>query len=147
MKHKRNVIPKGFLETYRFSKKDEVKYLELATGFLKLEYGLYDDPGVLCLVSFVLDKSDEAMAIGPRLEMNLNEFRTGEQATFITEFGVSGLQWSGGEVIWGHTFDDDLAPEPGRKISLDDWIDECIDAMINPSDKEIEERRRLDREE
>jgi hypothetical protein len=146
MKKKRNIIAKGFLETYRTGEKSEVKHLKLHTGFLKLEYGLYDNPELLCLVSFVLDRSEDAIAIGMRLEMNLQADHRGDEVTYISENGVSGLQWSDGEVIWGHTYDDDSAPGPVKKISLDDWIDECIDAMINPSDEEIEERMRLDRE-
>lgn len=146
MKNERNVIQKGFLGTCRRGEKHGVIYLPLALGFLKLEYGLYGTPETLCLVSFVLDKSKDAVAIGSRLEMSLQGDRRGEEVTYISENGVSGLQWSGGEVLWGHTYDDDSAPSPGRKISLDDWIDECVDKMINPSEEEIEERRRLDKE-
>lgn len=146
MKKQRNKLTKGFLKTYRTGNDNEVKYIKLATGYLKLEYGLYDTPTILSLVSFVLDTSEDAIAVGMRLEMNLQDDHTGDEVTYISENGVSGLQWSGGEVIWGHTYDEDSPPGPGRKITLDDWIDECIDGMINPSDEEIDERRRLDRE-
>jgi hypothetical protein len=146
MNKKKNKIPEGFLKNYQNDKKNEIKYIRLETGFLKLEYGLYNNPGVLCLVSFVLDKNEDAIAIGSRLEIILNDGGENDEVTFISENGVSGLQWSNGEVIWGHTYDDDSAPGPGRKISLDDWIDECIDSMINPDDEEIEERIRLDKE-
>jgi hypothetical protein len=147
MKTKRNTVAKGFLNTHRTGGKNEVKYVKLNNGYLKLEYGLYDIPEILSLVSFVLDKSEDAIAIGMRLEMNLQADHADDEVTYISENGVSGLQWSGGEVIWGHTYDDDSPPGPGRKIKLDAWIDECIDSMINPSDDEIDERRRLDREE
>jgi len=142
---KRNKIPKGFLKAYRTEEKHDVTYLPLDLGFLKLEYSLYDDPDLLGLVSFVLDKSEDAIAIGSRLEMNLSPDGQSDEITYISENGVSGLQWSNGEVIWGHTYDDDSAPTPGRKVSLGQWVDEMIDVMINPSDEEIEERRRLDR--
>ncbi len=143
---KRNIIPKGFLKTYRAGKKHDVTYLPLELGFLKLEYGLYEDPELLGLVSFVLDRADDAIAIGSRLEMNLSIDEQSDEVTYISENGVSGLQWSDGEVIWGHTYDDDSAPSPGRKVSLGQWVDEMIDVMVNPSEEEIEERRRLDRE-
>jgi hypothetical protein len=141
MKKKRNNIAKGFLKTYRTGEKNGVTYLKLHTGFLKLEYGLYDNPELLCLVSFVPDTSEDAIAIGMRLEMNLQDDQNGDEVTYISENGVSGLQWSGGEVIWGHTYDDDSPPEPGRKVTLDEWLDECVDSMINPSEEEINERQ------
>lgn len=146
-----NSVPKAFLKTYRKKdggkvKKKDTKYLPLHLGFLKLEYGLYDNPDLLCLVSFVLDDLDDAIAVGPRLEMGLSPDEKNEEVTYISENGVSGLQWSGGEVIWGHTYDDDSGPGPGKKIALDEWIDEMIESMINPPRLEIDERRKLDSE-
>lgn len=143
----RNHVPAGFLKTYRKGRKNSTVYLPLSTGFLKLEYGLYDSPERLDLVSFVLEQDDDAIAVGSRLEMNLADDPSGSEVTYISENGVSGLQWSGGEVIWGHTYDDDSPPQPGNKIALDDWIDKMIDDMVNPPEEEIEERRMLDREE
>jgi hypothetical protein len=143
---KKNKIEKGFLKKYRREKKREVVYLPLDLGFLKLEYGLYDEPGVLSLVSFVLERSNDAIAIGPRLEMMLAGSDEDVQVTYISENGVSGLQWMNGVAYWGHTFDDDPGPIKGKKIGLDEWVDEMIEAMINPSDEEIEERKRLDKE-
>lgn len=132
MKNKtKNTYPKGFLKKYRKGRSDEVLFLELKKGFLKLEYGLYENPGLLSLVSYVHSQRKDAMAIGNRLEICLDEDDTSAQVTFIAEMGVSGTQWSNGEVIWGHTYDDDSPPSPGRKISLDDWIDECINIMIS----------------
>lgn len=144
---RKNKIARGFLKKYRVDKKREVVHLPLESGFLKLEYGLYDNPGILSLVSFVLDDSDEAIAVGSRLEMSLAGSGADTQVTYISENGVSGLQWSDGAVIWGHTYDDDSEPGPGKKIGLEEWVDEMIEAMINPPEAEIEERKRLDREE
>jgi hypothetical protein len=62
----------NFLKNYRRGRAHEVKYIPLKTGFLKLEYGLYDSPGILSLVSFVLKDNDKAMAMGRRLELLLN---------------------------------------------------------------------------
>jgi hypothetical protein len=144
---RKNSVAKDFMNIYWKGKKKSIVYLPLSLGFLKLEYGLYDSPEKLCLVSFVLDKDDEAIAVGSRLEMSLADKLKNSEVTYISENGVSGLQWSGGEVIWGHTYDDDSAPSPGKKIPLGEWVDQMIDGMINPSDEEIEERRKLDREE
>jgi hypothetical protein len=127
----KNSFPKGFLKKYRNGRSDEVLFLPLQKGFLKLEYDLYEETGVLCLVSYVHSKRKDAMAIGNRLEICLEEDESYSQVTFIAEMGVSGTQWSNGEVIWGHTYDDDSPPSPGRKIGLDDWIDECINIMIS----------------
>jgi hypothetical protein len=142
----KNKIARGFLGKYRREEKREVVYLPLELGFLKLEYGLFDEPGILSLVSFVLENRDDAIAIGSRLEMSLADSDEDTQVTYISENGVSGLQWSDGEVIWGHTYDDDSGPSPDRKVGLAEWVDEMIEAMINPSDEEIEERKRLDKE-
>jgi hypothetical protein len=127
----KNTFSKGFLKKYCKGTSCEVLFLPLQNGFLKLEYGLYEEPGLLCLVSYVHSKRKDAMAIGNRLEICLDNDDACSKVTFIAEMGVSGTQWSNGEVIWGHTYDDDSPPSPGRKISLDDWIDECINIMIS----------------
>jgi hypothetical protein len=146
MKPIKNSMKGNFLKNYHKGRAHEETYIPLKTGFLKLEYGLNDSSGMLSLVSFVLEDNDKAMAVGRRLELLLSEDETGEVATFISENGISGLQWSGGRVFWGHTYDDDSPPSDGKSISLDNWIDECIGIMINLDADEIEERRRLDRE-
>ena len=142
---KKNKIAKGFLVKYRIRGKQRVKYIPLDLGFLKLEYGFCEEADLLSLVSFVLQNSDDALAVGARLEMNLSRDGKNDIVTYITEYGVSGLQWSKGEVIWGHTYDDDTPASPGRKIGLELWIDEMIDHMINPPEDELEEWKRLDR--
>ncbi len=137
---KRNCIPEGFLKKYRHGPDTEKPlYLPLKTGFLKLEYGLYDNPGILSLVSFVRKDRGTSPAVGPRLEMILTESGQGDQVTFITENGVSGLQWENGKVIWGHTYDDDSGPTKGKKTALNEWVDEMIDDMINPTRDEMDE--------
>jgi hypothetical protein len=142
----RNQVEKGFLQTYRRGRAREVRYLPLSRGFLKLEYASREEQGMLFLVSFVLDEDDRAMAVGPRLELRLDDTEEGGAATLIEENAVSGLQWSNGAVLWGHTYEDDGPPEKGRAVSLGTWIDDCIETMINPSDEAIAERRRIDRE-
>jgi hypothetical protein len=146
MKSILNAVDKNFLEKNHEGKEMEIIYYPLNLGFLKLEYGLFDNPGILSLVSFVLDDIEDAIAVGPRLEMCLSQDDAESVVTFITENGVSGLQWLDGEVTWGHTYDDDSSASDGKKIGLGEWIDECIDKMINPDDNEIEERRKYDNE-
>ena len=126
----KNTLPNGFLKKYRKGKPGEILFLPLQKGFLRLEYGLYCDPQTLCLVSYVNSKRIDALAIGNRLELSLSDDGN-DQVTFMAEMGVSGLQWSNGEVIWGHTYEDDSPPSPGRKIDLNTWIDECVKSMIS----------------
>jgi hypothetical protein len=114
-----------------------IVFLPLEQGWIKLEY---DDDGDLQLISFVLEEHEAERAVGPRLELG------GGTVTFITENGVSGLQWSDGEVIWGHTYDSDGSPAPGRKIDLPAWIDECVDKMVNPDRDDLTELLELERQ-
>ncbi len=130
MRSKKNYLRKGFLKKYRKGKDNEIKFLPLKNGFLRLEY---EDQGVLSIVSYVLSKAKNALSIGKRLELSLDQDYNNDTATYIEEMGISGFQWSNGEVFWGHTFDDDSPPTGVRKIILDEWIDECIKMMINPS--------------
>ena len=132
MKKAANTNEKGFLSRYRVSKPKEVRFIPLATGYLRLEYGLGEDQTALSLVSFVVKESKTALAVGERLEFDWDANGGKGQATFIAENAVSGLQWSGGRVLWGHTYDDDSPPSSGRKIRLEEWVDECVAKMINP---------------
>ena len=138
MESERNTIKKNFLKEYLKGNAKEVRYLPLNRGFLKLEYGLYDNPGILSLVSFVLIKDKSAFAVGPRLEMMLQTDICDDKVTFIRENGVSGRQWYHGHVFWGHTYDDSN-PSEYKTINLDDWVDECICIMINPDKEEEKE--------
>lgn len=127
-----NGIDKGFLASYRLGRANETRFLPLARGFLKLRYGLNDEPEVLSIASYVLEPSDDAIAVGPRLEFRLPKQPGGERATFMTENGVSGRQWSCGNAYWGNTYDD-TSSNHRRWITLDDWVDECLEEMVNPN--------------
>ncbi len=117
---KKNSVNKGFLKEYRNGKPNEIKYIPLSFGFIKLRYGYSDDPKNLSAASFVLDKNEYSPALGMTLEFSLNENGLNDTATYIPENGISGFQWSNGEVFRGHTYDDDTAPSNGRIISLED---------------------------
>jgi len=133
----RNNIPKGFLKKYRNGKGEEVRYIKLSVGYLRLEYDTEQSQSLLSIVSFVACPSMFSNAIEEQLELNLSINSTFDEVTFISEMGVSGSQWSDGQVRWGHTYDDDDATiAEGKKIALDLWIDKCIEMMINPR-KEI----------
>ncbi len=127
-----NRVPPGFLERYRAKTAENVVFLPLARGFLKLEYGKYDEPDALAVVSFVAKNSEASPAIGPRLELRLFKGGREDIATLIGENAVSGLQWSNGGVFWGHTYDEDGPAPQRRTVSLGDWIDECLARMVNP---------------
>src|SRR3569832_1363682 len=87
----RNEVPAGFLERYRNGGPQERVFLPLANGFLRLEY--VDDPGILCIASFVPGRDDDWMAIGARLEFTLEREPSAEdEGTFMEYIGVSGLQ-------------------------------------------------------
>jgi hypothetical protein len=134
MKKKRNHLPGGFLNKYRTGEKGSIQYIHLNQGYLKLEYDEEHNPGILLLVSYIRSKSNRAAAIGCRLEMALADNEAEEDVvTYITENGVSGLQWAHGGVYWGHVYDDETGPVSVRMIGLDEWVDECIENMINPS--------------
>lgn len=132
----KNTIPKGFLKQYRYGDGEEFGYIILAAGFLRLEYDTEAPRPLLSRVSFVAAPNPFSNAIEEQLECNLSFDGADDEITFIKETGVSGTQWCDGQVRWGHTYDDenDTLPE-GRKIALDEWVDECIEKMINPSPK------------
>jgi hypothetical protein len=133
MNSNKNEIGAGFLYRYGRGEKNSVVYLPLRLGFLKLEYGRFDKAEDLAIVSFVHNKLKDAIAVGRRLELRLFPGGRGDKLTFMAENAVSGLQWAHGQVFGGNTYDDDSGgPSRGRKVSLDDWVDECIALMINP---------------
>ncbi len=131
-----NSMVPGFLARYREKKTEDIIYLPLNAGFLRLEYGRYDDPRALAIVSFVWHATREAAAVGPRLEMRLIPGDRGNIVTFIGENAVAGRQWRRGRVIRGHTYEDDSPGGAGNPVSLDEWVDTCVDRMINPGNAE-----------
>ena len=138
----RNTVAEGFLKKYRHGKGLEAVYIPLAVGVLRLEYD-GNGPFLLSRVSFVADGSEYSPAIGNLLEFGLSRDEADEEATFIAEEGVSGVQWSGGRARWGHTYDDDSPPPEGRVVDFGSWVDECVNAMINPPEgilKEVKDR-------
>ncbi len=126
-----NIVPPGFLERHRFGSDDEFVYLPLAVGFLRLFYDIERVPPLLERASFVAVPSPHAPAIGEQLELDLGSRDEDTTATFIAPEGVSGIQWSGGRVAWGHTYEDGPRPK-GEKVSLSQWIDHCVQEMIHP---------------
>ena len=134
MTGKENEMAAGFLATHRKGKAHSTLYIPLKRGFLKLRYGLNDAPETLSTVAFVLEATETSIAIGPRLELRLPNDGRHEKAVFIEENAVSGLQWAGGRVTWGHTYDDGSPDTGGESIDLGEWIDRCIAAMIHPKE-------------
>ena len=126
----KNSVSGGFLKKYRTAMVDDTLYIPLTAGFLRLEYSHETGPYILTRVSFTADSSEHSRAIGNLLEFSISADKDDGQATFIAEEGVSGIQWSAGEVVWGHAYDDDSPPSKGRKISLESWIDECVEKII-----------------
>lgn len=131
MNKRKNSIEKGFLRTYRQST-ENILFVPLDTGFLKLEYGAHTQ-NLLSKISFVAQKSKNAKTIGNYIDLNLGG-DAGEQGTYMEEESVSGVQWSNGHSGWGHTYQNGT-PSESREISLEDWVDEMIDNMINPPEE------------
>jgi len=125
----KNSVPLGFIEKYRIGNGDDLVFIPLASGFLRLEYLIEDDIPLLNKVAFVATASKHSSIIGRLLELSLG--RNSETATYMDEQGLSGIQWTGGSTSWGHVFDGDCYSER-EKIELDEWIDRCIEKMINP---------------
>jgi hypothetical protein len=137
-----NSIPEGFLERYRRGKGKVVDFITLKAGFLRLEYDPDGSPPLLRRISFTAHRSAHSRAIGNLLELALSPDASGDEATFIAEEGVSGVQWSGGRARWGHTYDDDQPPPEGEAVGLGPWVDRCVGEMINPPREALEEIRR-----
>lgn len=124
-------MPSGFLSRHRSGAPEACEFVSLVRGFLRLER---DERGLLSLVSFVLDDSANARAIGPRLEMGLSEDGGDDEVTCIAENAISGSQWRGGSAAWGHTLEDDGdgGTSEARAVPLEAWMDECLARMVNP---------------
>jgi len=146
METRPNSLAAGFLKKYRHGEGgggegggEALRFVELDFGLLRLEYDVDETPPAppaLFVVSFVLSRDDDEPAIGRRLEFRVPPPpppRSGDVVTYIGVNAVSGLQWSCGRVIWGHTYDDDSPAAEGREVDLDTWVDECIAEIINPS--------------
>ncbi|WP_455381547.1 hypothetical protein [Salinispira pacifica] len=140
MTDKVNRIEPGFLGRYRKGKPHATVYLEIAGGFLRLRYGLNDAPDTLSTVSFVFEPTPDAPSAGPELIFRLPAAGD-ERVTLIAPNAVSGRQWANGAVFWGHTFDDDQSPSGGRAVSLDGWVDDCLQEMIHPPRRRTSRKR------
>ena len=54
-----------------------------------------------------------------------------EMHALKSPMSLGGTQWTGGVVVTGTVYDDDEGGGGGgRKVSLDDWVTECIELMI-----------------
>ena len=125
-------IPRNFLAAYRVGKSGEIRWIPLTRGYLRLEYGVYYEKDLLGRVSFVFDRGKDAPAVGRKLELMLHHGGLREKAVFIAENAISGLQWAAGRVSGGTTLEIDPGSDDSaaRRISLDEWVDECLRIMI-----------------
>jgi len=128
---RRDLLTPSFLNKYGKGQPGKIKYIPLEKGFLKLNYEdfLENDEGILENVSFVKSKKEEPEG------RQLYFFQGGDHATFKAEMDYSGETCSrdSGPII-GTVFEDDLGPAEPEKISFEDWIDRCVEAII----KEVE---------
>ncbi|MEY2664755.1 MAG: hypothetical protein RIT04_563 [Candidatus Parcubacteria bacterium] len=127
-----NTLPNNFLTDKLKGKPNEIGFVELKGGYLKMKY---DEDGALIRVAFVLSKEEYEPSVGKQLEFSLDQSMNGT-VTYIEEMGAGGFQWSEGKVIWGSTYDE-VPSSPTREISLNDWLNECLREIINPSQEQI----------
>jgi len=129
MEHE-NRLPKGFIEKYRIGKGNELVFIALRAGFLRIEYLVDDDQSLINKVAFIATKSEHSSIIGKWLELGLGSY------TYMDEQGLSGNQWSEGDVSWDNVYDSGPTTKI-EKISLSKWIDRCLKEMINPPGKNL----------
>lgn len=119
----------GFLARYRRGEPGALEFLAVGHGFLRLVRE--EDEGWLERVEFVREATEDALPVGEQLELELSDGAWPEQATFIERNAISGLQWEGGVVRWGHTLDDEgPGAARGERVGLDAWVDRCVARMI-----------------
>ena len=63
MEHE-NRLPKGFIEKYRIGKGNELVFIALRAGFLRIEYLVDDDQSLINKVAFIATKSEHSSIIG-----------------------------------------------------------------------------------
>ena len=114
----------GFLKKFKNGPNGEVVYAPHKDGFLRL---LYEDDGCIYQCAFVKEHGAVPSKNQPQLYFVwVNNF-----VTFKSENSMGGRQWNGGSVYSGTTLEpDDDAPIPAEQtLTLDEWVDECIDEM------------------
>lgn len=117
---------KGFLKQFKEGPKGEVVYASLKEGFLMLSY---EDNGRIYQAAFVKQRGADAGGDQPQLYFVwIKNF-----VTFKSENSMGGRKWSGGGVSSGTTLEtDDDGPVTSEKtVTLDDWVDECVEEMSN----------------
>jgi hypothetical protein len=103
-------------------------------GFVRLSY---DEDGRLANVARV--PSRDGRASGLQLYFH------GEppSVTFKTERGLSGQVWSSDAVSFGTVWDDDGASAPAaRRVSLPEWLSECLQKITGGGKIEASDRAR-----
>jgi|GEM_PF-4804376 len=110
-----------FVKRFRSGKPNSTLLEPHGSGFLRITYA---EDGDLEEVSWGRDR--QATSNGLHLYFDW----ANEMVTCKTPNGLSGMQWSDGHVCVGTVYDDDDGPsDPGREIGLEDWVNECIEAM------------------
>ena len=89
-------------------------------GFLCFVYGA---TGTIANISAVRTRNGAAVGF------ELYFLDDGDHITCKTANGLSGQSFSGGVVRWGTVYDDDGPPDPGRTITKEEWLFECLEKM------------------
>lgn len=124
----------GFLARHRRGAPGTIEYLRVGRGFLRL--AREEDDGWLERIELVREATEDALAVGEILELELSDGTWPDRATLIALNAISGLQWEDGEVRWGHTLDEDAPPSsPAERVTLDAWVDRCVGQMLERAQK------------
>ena len=109
------------LSRYRRGKPGSV--IGLKKGRAKLAFK-YDEDGQLLVL--------EVRGATPRIYFDW----TNNMHALKSPMSVGGTQWTGGVVVTGTVYGDgDGSGGGGRRVSLDDWVSECIELMLEASRK------------
>ena len=115
----------NFLQRFKKGARDSTVFAPVKGGYLRLRY---DGDGLIENAAFLRTRGGRAF--GAQLYFDW----INDSVTWKTANGLSGEQWGGGIVRSGTVYDDDSGePNPGRRISLPAWVDECIAGMIPTS--------------
>jgi len=122
----------SFLEKYVSSAEDAVYLTVSDKRFLRLIYW----KNMLFNVALVAENTKTAPGIGKQLyfrpEIDSSEEKFAS-ITFKTQNGHSGIQWIYDSIYYGNVHG--MEPEKIKKISCNEWVDECIQEMIKESDE------------
>lgn len=99
---------------------DLVEHIRVPGGYVRQVYGPDGMIANLCAV-----RSRDGEPVGLQLY-----FLAPDLITCKTAHGLSGQSFNNGVVTFGTVYDDDGPADPGRKITKQEWLGECLEKMV-----------------